>query len=103
MLSKCANPECSETFRYLHEGKIFYLAPTPDIQIAMGMHHPALQERFWLCARCSTRMKLVWGGTQVRLAPLPERKPALSSALAATAIGGTRLRWRVVSAGQEDR
>lgn len=23
MLSKCANPNCSHTFRYLHEGKLY--------------------------------------------------------------------------------
>jgi len=37
MLSKCANYECSESFRYLHAGKIFCHAPTPDLQILMGM------------------------------------------------------------------
>ena len=52
MLSKCTNPDCSEIFVRLRDGKIFYLAPTPDVQIAMGMQHPALHERFWLCARC---------------------------------------------------
>src|ERR1700752_692239 len=30
MLSKCANPECSEILRYLHQGKIFCLSPTPE-------------------------------------------------------------------------
>ena len=29
MLSKCANPECSEQFRYLHQGKMFCLIPAP--------------------------------------------------------------------------
>lgn len=103
MLSKCANPECSETFRYLHEGKIFYLAPTPDIQIAVGMHYPALHERFWLCARCSKEMTVVWGGTQVKLQPLPARKPVLSLVLAPDAISRPRPRSRAASAGREDR
>lgn len=39
MLSKCANPECSESFRYLHEGRIFHLAPTPEVRITMGKFH----------------------------------------------------------------
>jgi hypothetical protein len=64
MLSKCANPECSETFRYLHQGKIFYLAPTTDVKIAMGTQHPKLHERFWLCERCSKEMTIAWDGSQ---------------------------------------
>ena len=32
MLSKCANPECFEQFRYLHQGKIFLLTPPPELQ-----------------------------------------------------------------------
>jgi hypothetical protein len=47
MLSKCANPKCSEIFRYLHKGKIFSLAPIPEVQTVTGMI-PALEERFWL-------------------------------------------------------
>src|ERR1035437_9510873 len=74
MLSKCANPECSEILRYLHEGKIFCLALTPEIQTATGMLNPPLEERFWLCERCSKEMTLIWGGTQVKLVPLPIRK-----------------------------
>jgi hypothetical protein len=27
MLSKCANPSCPTTFRYLHEGKLYVIAP----------------------------------------------------------------------------
>ena len=26
MVSKCANPACSATFRYLHDGTLFHLA-----------------------------------------------------------------------------
>jgi hypothetical protein len=70
MLSKCANPDCSETFRYLHQGKIFCLAPTPEVETLTGELHLVLQERFWLCARCSKEMTLTWAGTEVRLVPL---------------------------------
>ena len=107
MLSKCANPECGESFRYLHEGKIFRLSPTTEVHIAAGTFKPALHERFWLCARCSKKMTLVWGGTQVILAPLTipikvvgpqplalkERKNYLTR----------RLRARFASASCEDR
>jgi len=107
MLSKCANPECSASFRYLHEGRIFYLAPTPDLQIAMGMRHPALHERFWLCLPCSKAMTLIWGGSQVRLAPLPTRVASLPLPSAAKSmkneIQKKRLRARAATAGREDR
>jgi hypothetical protein len=71
MLSKCANPECSKTLRYLHQGKIFCLAPTPEVETVMGELNPEMQERFWLCDECSKIMTLVWGGATVRLVPLP--------------------------------
>ena len=70
MLSKCANPECSEVFRYLHQGKIFLLSPTPNVQAAAVLN-PSLYERFWLCTKCSKQMTLVWGGAQVKLVRLP--------------------------------
>jgi hypothetical protein len=103
MLSKCANPECSEMFRYLHEGKIFYLAPTPEVTIATGMLHPELRERFWLCARCSKKMTLAWGGTNVKLVHLPSKKAA--SPLPPAPRNGMRrrrLRPRAAFAGRED-
>ena len=83
MLSKCANPKCSETLRYLHQGKIFSLAPTPEVQTVTGIL-PALEERFWLCEQCSQKMSLLWGGTQVKLVPLPKKR-GRSRATTATA------------------
>jgi hypothetical protein len=72
MLSKCANPDCSEVLRYLHEGKIFCLSPTPEVEAVTGDLLPVLHERFWLCDECSKEMTVVWGGTEVKLVPLPE-------------------------------
>jgi len=106
MLSKCANPECSEIFRYLHEGKVFYLAPTPEVLIATGMQDPSLHERFWLCDRCSKEMTLVWAGTQVKLVskPAPTKpKDALPQPPApATHWPRGRLRGRAALAGRGD-
>src|SRR5271169_400218 len=103
MLSKCANPDCSETFRYLHRGKIFCLAPTPEIQAATEMPNPALEERFWLCERCSKEMTLVWGGTQVKLVRLPTKEVVLSPSPAAkNKMRRTRPRARAASPGRED-
>ena len=70
MLSKCANPDCSESFRYLHRGKIFCLAPTPEVEAVTGEFLPQFEERFWLCDECSKTMTVIWGGTQVKLVPL---------------------------------
>jgi len=70
MVSKCANPTCSETFLYLHQGKIFQLTPTPEVEAVGGCLLPSLYERFWLCDKCCKDMTLVWGGTEVKLVPL---------------------------------
>jgi len=71
MLSKCANPECSASLRYLHQGKIFCLAPTPEVEAVTGELNPVMHERFWLCDKCAKIMTVVWGGTTVKLALLP--------------------------------
>lgn len=80
MLSKCANPECSEQFKYLHQGKLFQLTPTPEVQAVEEGCCRALYERFWLCDRCSKLMTLVWGGTKAKLIPLPPKVVLLESA-----------------------
>jgi|SRR5271165_5375976 len=108
MLSKCANPECSESFRYLHEGKLFCLSPTPEVRIATGTFKPALHERFWLCTRCSKKMTLVWGGTQVRLVPVPAPIKKVLALLPPAPKEERnemrrRLQARVASASREDR
>jgi hypothetical protein len=71
MVSKCANPACSERFLYLHQGKLFQLTPTPEVEAAEWDSPPALSERFWLCDQCCQKMTLVWRGTEAKLVPLP--------------------------------
>ena len=73
MVSKCANPACSEKFLRLHQGKLFRLGPTPEVELA-GEFAPSLYERFWLCDKCSKRMTLVWAETEAKLVPLPEER-----------------------------
>lgn len=75
MLSKCANPDCKETFHYLGKGKLYEirydsLAGTPQpIKRAAGR-----SERFWLCDDCSNSMTLaVDAAKKVILMPLPAR------------------------------
>jgi len=79
MLSKCANPGCFEVFRYLHQGKIFHLSPTPEVQAAAEVLSPLISERFWLCDTCSQHMTVAWGGTHAKLVSLPSKiEPAES-------------------------
>lgn len=55
MLSKCANPICSTTFRYPHEGRLYVIAPREKL----GRHKPRCSsksgqpEYAWLCSSCS--------------------------------------------------
>jgi hypothetical protein len=55
MLSKCANPGCSTTFRYLHEGRLYVIDPRE----ALARHQSSCLSKFgqlayaWLCSSCS--------------------------------------------------
>src|SRR5258708_34395503 len=55
MLSKCANPTCPTTFRYLHEGRLYVIAPRESL----ARHKPRWSSNFgqleyaWLCSSCS--------------------------------------------------
>ena len=64
MLAKCANPACSATFRYFHEGKLFVFEPKPDAPLRGppayqdylgGSHAP---QYFWLCSSCCSAMTI---------------------------------------------
>ena len=106
MLSKCANPKCFAVLRYLHDGEIFYLSPTPDAQIALGKRYPSMLERFWLCADCAKRMTLVWGGTTVKLVPLTvkttQHKPPQAPVETAKRVKRGRLRALASAASRGD-
>ncbi len=55
MLSKCANPTCPTTFRYLHEGRLYLIASRETL----AAHKPRRSsksgqlEYAWLCSSCS--------------------------------------------------
>jgi len=62
MLAKCANPACSATFRYLHEGRLFAFeskrdapkrGPPSDPEDPGRSHSP---QCFWLCSSCCSAM-----------------------------------------------
>ncbi len=74
MVSKCANPECSERFLFLHQGKLFQLMPTPEVAATQQDFFPVFHERFWLCDKCCKTMTVVWGGTHAKVMPLPAQK-----------------------------
>ena len=56
MLSKCANPGCSELFRYLGEGRLFQLERTATLED--GGKPTRRIEHYWLCDRCSREMRV---------------------------------------------
>ena len=60
MLSKCANPSCPTTFRYLHEGRLYLIAPK---ETAAGCEPRSAStagqiEYAWLCSSCSLNLTI---------------------------------------------
>ena len=107
MLSKCANPECSAMFRYLRQGKIFRLTPSPAVQAAARALGYQLTERFWLCDLCSQEMTIIWDGTRATIVPLPKRAeveiPPLQIPHKSPRTSGAQVvRQRAAFAGYED-
>jgi hypothetical protein len=75
MLSKCANPDCSTTFRYLNEGKLYLI----DSKAALVRHgvraglkyagKSCSYEYFWLCSLCCRDMMIqIDGHLEVKVA-----------------------------------
>ena len=62
MLSKCANPTCSNTFRYLYEGKL-YLIDGGSAAKRSGFSRRASEARqpeyAWLCSSCCRCMAIL--------------------------------------------
>lgn len=55
MIAKCANPECSKSFRYLHEGRLFVRSPESN---ADSGHRDDRVAFAWLCRSCSATLTL---------------------------------------------
>jgi hypothetical protein len=101
MLSKCANPECSAKFRYLHDGKVFRVeleaanhsakpqagdASHPNLLVIAA--RPARRpEYFWLCSQCSEHMTVGTDAHGIVLVPVV--KPVLAARSAAAAASST--------------
>ena len=78
MLDKCANPSCSAKFRHLHQGKLFRLSPTPEVEALRVGSLEFLYERFWLCEDCAKKMEIVWDGLQAKVVDLRPRSTVAS-------------------------
>ena len=55
MITKCANPECSNPFRYLHEGRLFVRSPAGK---ADSGHRDDCLAFSWLCRSCTATLTL---------------------------------------------
>lgn len=86
MVSKCVNPECSATFLYLRQGKLFrretdtvhandsFLGADPETRKA-SRH----VEFYWLCDDCAATMTLTYKkGVGVTTEPLLRAQGAAS-------------------------
>ena len=81
MLSRCLNPACSASFRYLYDGRIFAVerfVTSPD-----GLKTERILEHYWLCGPCSTTMKVVVENGTATAVPIHVDLVAESSAKAA--------------------
>jgi hypothetical protein len=60
VLFKCANPNCSNTFRYLHEGKLYLVnsCPAKAKRNGSSRHESRPPEYAWLCSSCCRHMSI---------------------------------------------
>ena len=77
MLSKCANPTCSNEFHYFGEGKVFEIRAdkgTPrraESTISKRKH----VEHFWLCSDCCSELTIGMDSERnVIVIPRPPKK-----------------------------
>ncbi len=91
MVASCANPLCKAKFRYLHDGKLFFL----QLGIVAGSDaewttatRPA--QYFWLCSTCCRSFRLALHPVSgVTLISIATTKAALDSS-SADMNGGQR-------------
>lgn len=86
MLSKCANPECSSKFRYLHDGKVFRVEPDAfthsskpprnelsvvvPARVLIAQKPAGRPEYFWLCSTCCEHSTIGTDSRGVVLVPV---------------------------------
>jgi hypothetical protein len=86
MLSKCANPSCSNQLIYLREGKIFVMEHAAKAKLwpqgPIPARPAARLEHFWLCGRCAENLTLVYreeSGVEVVAKPSKPQQRAAAS------------------------
>ena len=71
MITKCANPACGASFRYLRGGKLFLVREPPSsIDQPQGLlprtqsskEAYSAHEYCWLCAQCAQRLTITSDG-----------------------------------------
>jgi hypothetical protein len=77
MLHKCANATCTAIFRYLREGKMFYVETEvfsmPGAVATERKKGARRIEHYWLCEACSVHITLIFDRNKgVMTVPLPE-------------------------------
>lgn len=93
MVSKCLNPRCSATFRYMWQGRLFRIdfseasrknALAGGKMVISARSKANSIEHFWLCANCADTMTVELGDDGV-VRPIPigvsARKPAAAAGL----------------------
>ena len=103
MLNKCANPVCSNQFRYLHQGKLFEvevqytenLSSDGQTKPGNGKGHV---ERCWLCHQCVASITLRFDARRgaVMVASLRSSEEALTTVLSRSNGGSTARITRVL-------
>jgi len=83
MVSRCANPKCSNLFRYLNQGKLFRWDGLTKAEHRLslvsdtGQKSVSTTEFYWLCDHCATQMTVVYReGIGVTVRPIAARKAA---------------------------
>jgi hypothetical protein len=84
MLSKCANPDCSEHFLYFRRGKLFrWDGQATNLASSQFGEDPAVRkpprrvEFFWLCEDCASRMTLTFDkGSGIAVKPIARAQTA---------------------------
>ena len=75
MVTKCSNPSCSASFRFLHCGKLFHFEKRPQLTDDVAARTPANSaEMYWLCDVCAAEFTLAADVEHgVRVVPLAHR------------------------------
>lgn len=87
MVSKCANPECSVSFQYFREGKLYRIdnaglgTDLPTGPQVPARKRPHRVEHYWLCGTCAARLTLTYDREKGVLI-MPLLRPAVRRAAA---------------------